>query len=396
MVASTQSYDLPGGAQTNGAGDCWVARLDAGGKLLWSKTFGGTDHETCSAAVVLSSGQLALAGSTKSQDLPGGLAAKNQYYDWLIVIVNADGTLSTLKIIGGDDLEQADGAIAVTDGMVFVGTTKSATGLPGGAAKVGSQDMALVRTDGSGNLVWLRTYGVKSGSAHLVDVTRRPAGGFAAVGTAKWSAMPLGGPSLATSAHDAVLIFTDDSGKLTGNFKFGGAGIDSARAIAPKPDGGYVLAGETMGLSGATSQPSSALLISVDEYGNSQWEKVLGGTGGAYISDVLVQATGSVTYVGHTSSPGLPGGATGLGSSDVWLGRVDATGTLGSTGWNRLYGGSKSDYAAAVVESKAGGFWVLGTSDSTDNASGVQPKGGSDILLLKTDANGNTTCTTTP
>ncbi|UBB90000.1 hypothetical protein J4771_01210 [Candidatus Kaistella beijingensis] len=56
--------------------------------------------------------------------------------------------------------------------------------------------------------------------------------------------------------------------------------------------------------------------------------------------------------------------------------------------WDKIYGGSKKDYAESILEDSQGNFLVIGESESTDGNI-EQNYGSFDIFLIKIDRNGN-------
>ena len=50
-----------------GSGDAWVLRLDADGRLLWDKTFGGKEPDLAATLVALPDGGLTVLGYTNSK-----------------------------------------------------------------------------------------------------------------------------------------------------------------------------------------------------------------------------------------------------------------------------------------------------------------------------------------
>jgi len=70
----------------------------------------------------------------------------------------------------------------------------------------------------------------------------------------------------------------------------------------------------------------------------------------------------------------------GAGGSDIWLLKTDAN---GDTTWTKTYGGDSSDVGNGLQITNDGGYIIVGTTESYG-------AGGEDAWLLKTDSNGDT------
>ncbi len=146
-----------------------------------------------------------------------------------------------------------------------------------------------------------------------------------------------------------------------------GAYWDVAFSVHHTSDGGYILAGGTYSF-GAGS--SDIFLIKTDANGNVQWAKTYGGPG--YDEAFSVQQTSDGGYIvaGWTRYSMI--------NSDFFLIKTDANGNVQ---WAKTYGGTDNDYAYSVQQTSDGGYIVAGRTLSFGM--------GSNILLIKTDANGN-------
>jgi hypothetical protein len=102
------------------------------------------------------------------------------------------------------------------------------------------------------------------------------------------------------------------------------------------------------------------------------WVGTLGGGWDDHAYAVRSTSDGGYVAAGSTSS-------TGDGSVDVYLVKMDAKGVVQ---WERAFGGTDWDEARAVQETSDGGFVVVGSTRSFGG-------GGSDYLLIRTDAAGN-------
>jgi hypothetical protein len=97
--------------------------------------------------------------------------------------------------------------------------------------------------------------------------------------------------------------------------------------------------------------------------------------GGGNVDDILsVKQTYDSGYIftGQTSS-------YGAGLLDIWVVRLDATGTIL---WQKIFGGSGYTAGNAIIQTSDGGYIALGNTD-------VYGAGNTDIWVLKLDANGN-------
>jgi hypothetical protein len=100
--------------------------------------------------------------------------------------------------------------------------------------------------------------------------------------------------------------------------------------------------------------------------------KTYGGTGDDRASYVLQTSDGGYIVVGDT-------GSLGADSVDIFLVKTDANGNIQ---WAKTYGGIVDEYAYSVQQTSDGGYIVAGYTNSFG-------AGYTDIILIKTDANGN-------
>jgi hypothetical protein len=119
------------------------------------------------------------------------------------------------------------------------------------------------------------------------------------------------------------------------------------------------------------------LYFKTDAYGNLQWAKSYGN--GDEIGYNIQQASnGDFILLGITSN-------YSAGLSDLYLVRTDSTGNVI---WGKGYGGTNWEYPYSLKNTRDGGFILAGSTYSFGT-------GESDLLLVKTDANGDTLWTRT-
>ena len=101
--------------------------------------------------------------------------------------------------------------------------------------------------------------------------------------------------------------------------------------------------------------------------------KTFGGTSFDYGRSVALTSDGGYIIGGYSGSFGIAGNA------DFYLIKTDASGTLV---WQKTFGGGNGEYGYSVHQTTDGGFIIAGFTY-------YYSAGDFDILLIKTDANGN-------
>jgi hypothetical protein len=138
IQTSDGGYAIAGYTTSFGAGqpDVYVVKLDAKGKLQWTKTIGGKKEDAGTSLIQTSDGGYAIAGHTKS------FGAGD--WDVYVVKLDANGNLQWTKTIGGPEHEEGRSLIQTSDGgYAIAGDTKS--------FGAGESDICIVKLDKNGN-----------------------------------------------------------------------------------------------------------------------------------------------------------------------------------------------------------------------------------------------------
>ena len=115
-----------------------------------------------------------------------------------------------------------------------------------------------------------------------------------------------------------------------------------------------------------------------------------GVVGDEYTRDIAVNSSGETVIAGHTKGDFNIGGAghTNQGGTDLFLAKVDASGSLS---WARAFGTINNENSYDVIFDEDENIIMLASFSGTINVGGndLTSYGGVDILIAKFDSSGN-------
>ncbi len=138
----------------------------------------------------------------------------------------------------------------------------------------------------------------------------------------------------------------------------------------PTSDGGFISTG-SYSESPPTEAMGEIIIIKTNASGELLWSQTMGGTDDDAGHSIIQLSTGEYVISGSTQS-------FGAGMKDIFLMKLSA---LGTVLWSKTYGGDSDDFANIVVQTENGGFLIGCSTKSLASQS--------EILLIKTDDNGN-------
>lgn len=271
----------------------------------------------------------------------------------LLIKTDQSGNIIWINGYGGNNDDEGNAVVQTSDGgFVAAGYTKSYGS--------GGTDFYLIKVDANGNQLWDRVFGGTS-DEEVYSIVMTDDGGFLLAGATS---------SFGSGSRDIWLVKSDASGNQQWTKTIGGLSSDGARSISKTSDGGYIITGWTF--SYGPGAVGNVWLVKTDAAGNMVWNKFFGGTDVDRGLSAKQTSDGGYLLTGYTAS-------SGAGLDDMLLIKTDS---LGNAQWQNTFGGSGRDYGNSVIQSSDGGFVVTGYTLSYG-------AGGDDLWIVKTNELGN-------
>jgi hypothetical protein len=185
---------------------------------------------------------------------------------------------------------------------------------------------------------------------------------------------------------------------------YGGKHADYLFDVIPTPDYGFILAGSSLSKkTGNKTEDNRGDLDywvwKMDEKGELDWQKSMGGSGQDKLRCVLLTNEGGFLLAGSSLPNPSEGGADSneaeedgdfkckrYGQSDFWIIKLNAK---GGEEWQKTIGGSGQDEVSCMVRTRDGGFVIGGTSSSDKSGEKTDDGfGGLDYWVMKLDKDG--------
>ena len=247
--------------------DFWIVKVDRAGKIEWDKTIGGSNNDYLYSLQQTDDGGYILGGGSES-DISGE---------------KTDNDRITLN----------------------------------------RGDFWIVKLDSLGNIEWDKTIG-GGDIDYLVSLQQTKDGGYILSGD---SGSDISGEKTENSRGDLDywVVKLNSQGEIEWDKTLGGNSVDQVMGIQETSDGGYILGGFSFSdLSGEESQngrgSADYWVIKLDNAGNIQWDKTIGGSNTDYLGSL--QETNDGGYIlGGSSYSDISGEKTqhSRGGSDFWV-----------------------------------------------------------------------------
>ncbi|MEW7279067.1 hypothetical protein ABW636_10780 [Aquimarina sp. 2201CG1-2-11] len=312
-------------------------------------------------------------------------------------------TIEWIKTFGGTNEDSALSVVEATDGgYVLAGYTQSTDGDLTGKTATDS-DFWVLKLTKDGAISWSKTYG-GTGDERAEKIIATKDGGYIVVGYNRSSD---GDVSQNEGLQDYWVIKINASGELQWEKSFGFGGIDRAFSVIQTEDNGYFVTGFfDVSLSnggGNDDGPSSASKnkntqkhgvgefwgIKLNEAGETEWRRYFGGNDNDRSYDVVQTKDGGFLMIGSSESES---GSADVSDISVNLGSYDywavKIDAQGNLVWEKTYGGTEIDVAYGIAAVGDGTYIIVGDARSADvNVSNA--KGNADLWIIRIDDNGN-------
>jgi hypothetical protein len=274
-------------------GDIYLIKTTANGTPLWAKTYGGPGNDKASMVRQTTDGGYAILGTYNYSNGPSDV--------YLIKTSNNGDTLWT-KTYGGAGQDYGWSLQQTTDGGYIIASQTGSFG-------TGVDDFYLIKITANGDTLWTKTFGGTTDDGGWT-VRQTSDGGYIVAGyTASFGA----------GGYDVYLIKTDVTGELVWAKTYGGSGNDVAETVQQTTDGGYIISGGTYSFG---SGGEDVYLIKTNSNGDTLWTRAFGSIYGEHGFSAEQTLDGGYVVAGYT----LGGGA---GYADLYLIKTDANGNCG-------------------------------------------------------------------
>ncbi|HTA27937.1 MAG TPA: T9SS type A sorting domain-containing protein [Bacteroidia bacterium] len=355
VQTSDGGYAITGYTNSFGRGNItvYVVKVDSNINLQWGKTIGGASTDEGDYIIQTRDKGYAVCGTTSSYGRGD--------FDAYLIKLDSLGNLTWTRTIGGGRTDGANSVVQTTDGgYALTGWTVSY-----GKDSLVGDNVYIIKLDSLGILQWTKTVGGTGGEDIGASIKQTRDGGYIVAG---WT------NSFGAGGYDCYVLRLDGSGNLLWTKTIGGSKYEQAYCIIQTNDKGFAFCGQTNSFADTNGD---VYVVKLDSAGNMDWTRTIGGPHGAAGVSIIQTKDKGFVVCGNT-------GADDSVNGDVYVLKLDSIGNLL---WTQTTGGRGIDYSNQVVQSKNGGFAVIGNTNSY--ASGYK------MYLILLDSLGNS-CSPNP
>jgi hypothetical protein len=365
-----------------------VVNVQPGVIKQWDKTYGGSQYDEYKVILPASDGRYFLAGTTLSKD--GNVTSPTGgTRSWVMKVGPLGGILwnrtytHVANPFPNPYFESVLSAMIPADNGTYM-LAGVIYDKAGQPSRLGDAGYPWVaKIDSNGNKLWDKSFAIQTYNYHQLA-------GIVATGDGGFL---LGGHVSTQSSegwYQLFLIKIDANGNLQWEKTLGGSGEDRMKSLLPAGDGGYFVAGYTASNDGIISDGNNGgtdyFLMKITADGNKVWDKTFGSRGSDQLTCMQLASDGGVLLGGSIANLDDGDVGTGLkGGEDIWLLKTDAN---GNKLWDRIYGGSKNENLRTITPT-GNGFLLGAVTTSADGDITDGNNGDNDWWIVRIDEQGN-------
>lgn len=315
----------------------------------WSLQFGASGYEEARSVVATDDGGYVVAGWSN-----GVHGSRDE--NVLVAKIAADHGVVWSQTFGGGAQDRGYTVVRVGDGFLVGGMTRSFSS---------RMQCYLIRLDGSGDVLWEKTYGQRSSSG-IRNLCRTSDGGFVATG---WS-----GVRRNDDSNDLLLFKIDAAGELAWWREYAEPLWQLGHEVVEAADCGFLVAGIARRHRGGRSlHDLDGRITKTNAVGDIEWARQTFQRGWDEWHGVTVTSDGCV----------VSGGVMAGGIGRTQMMRIDAA---GSVVWQRVF--ATYGYSWHVTKSGANGFVAVGAVNAPSNVMQGRRQWHRSTFVLIVDGNG--------
>lgn len=321
--------------------------------VLWEKSYGGKHADylfdvipTPDYGFILAGSSLSKKTGTKTEDNRGDL----DYWVWKM---DEKGEFDWQRSFGGSGQDMLQCILLTNDGgFLLAGSSESGEELDKKAKARGESDFWIIKLNAKGGEEWQKTIG-GLGQDEINAVVRTKDGGFVLAGSSN-----SGNSGEKTSANyggmDYWVLKIDRKGEIVWQNTFGGIYNEQLRSLIATKDGGFIMGGSSNSPEGGTKTQknighSDYWIIKIDEKGQEQWQKTIGGKGDDQLAAVYETNDGNFIVGGNSNSESGDDKRSSNGSgTDFWVLKLEKE--TKDILWQETYNIAKVDILTSLIE----------------------------------------------
>jgi len=272
----------------------WVGAVVAQPTIQWQKTYGGSSYDDASCISLTADGGYILGGTTSSNN--GDVFGHHGGLDFWMLKLDIDGTVQWKKVLGGTENEVAQVVHQTVDGGYFIAGYSASNNYDILGNHGGDFDGWIVKLNSNGLILWQKALG-GSGWDDIWSAQQTSDNGYILAGR---SSSTDGDVTENRGQFDFWIIKLNEAGQIQWQKSLGGSKSDMAKSIKQTSDGGYIVAGETASNDGDVSGLQGNVdfwVVKLSSLGEMEWQKTLGGAGAGQTH----QISRGCEYVGYLS-----------------------------------------------------------------------------------------------